>query len=87
MKKRRRSTSESQRPTSTSNLSCTIFESWRLREASRLSTNTKIAVFVERRHAVRGLICSWRMREGKSFLSCWSRLSTALRGALGTFCK
>ena len=40
-------------------------------------------VFVERRHAVRGLICSWLMRVGKSSpLFSWQR-STALRGALG----
>ena len=40
-------------PTSTLNHSCTIFESWRHSEDSRLCTNTKIVVFVERRHAVR----------------------------------
>ena len=52
-----------------------------------VSTNTKIEVFVARRHAVRVSTPSWRMREGRSFPSCWSRLLTALRGALGTFCK
>ena len=87
MKKTPRSTSESQRPTSTSNLSCTISESWRHSEDSRLYTNTKIGVFAERRLAVRVLMPSWRMRGGRSFLWCWSRLSTALRGALGTSCK
>ena len=57
------------------------------KRTSRLSTNTKIVVFVERRHAVRVLMPSWRMREGRSFPSCWSRLSTVSRGALGTSCK
>ncbi len=74
-------------PDSTSKVNFTISESWPHSEASRLYTNTKIVVFVERTHAVRGLICSWRMRDGKSFLLCWSQHSTALRGALGIFYK
>jgi hypothetical protein len=40
-------------PTSTSSLSCTISESWRRSEDSRLYANTKIGVFADRRHAVR----------------------------------
>ena len=87
MKKPPQSTSESQHPTNTSKVSCTIFESWPHSEASRLYTNTKIVVFVERRHAVRGSMHSWRMHGGKSSRLCWWRLSTALRGALGTFYK
>ena len=68
-------------------VSCTIFESWRHSEDSRLYTNTKIVVFVERRHAVRGLMHSWLMHGAKSSRSCWWRHSTALRGALGIFYK
>ena len=65
----------------------TISESWRHSEDSRLYTNTLIVVFVERTHAVRVLMHSWRMHGAKSSRSCWWRHSTALRGALGIFYK
>jgi hypothetical protein len=74
-------------PTSTSKVNFTIFESWLHSEDSRLHTNTPIVVFVERTHAVRVSMPSWRMHDGKSSPWCWWRHSTALQGALGIFYK